>query len=54
LGRDVLRRLGGDRVETGGGKQLRMPQRQKSGRKKERETNVTSWCVSLDVAVEAK
>ena len=31
-----------------------MPQRQKSGRKKERETNVTSWCVSLDVAVEAK
>jgi hypothetical protein len=54
LGRDVLRRLGGDRVETGGGKQLRMPQRQKSERKKERETNVTSWCVSLDVAVEAK
>ena len=53
LGRDVIGRLDGDRAETGGGKQLRMPKDRKAGERK-RETNVTSWCVSLDVAVEAK
>jgi hypothetical protein len=32
---------------------LRMPKDRKAG-ERERETNVTSWCVLLDVAVEAK
>jgi hypothetical protein len=51
LGRDVIGRLVEDRNETGGAKQLRIRKKER----RERETNVTSWCVSSGViAVEAK